>query len=238
LFARKAALIGVFASLHATLYFIPLLWRSCSILLIPLEGIILGPKAGYLSALIGSAIARAIEPGDFWMFGIFAEPIGVLAASLLSEGKWKHVLTIYGVMLAAYFIHPLSWHLPLWTILDILFAPSLIYPAAKSCKKIFEESSKRLFIFLVLISFISTAADSLARIFLFIPMGLSHLFFASIEEIHDVFILGAVRSYAEDIIAIVASPTVGVPLLLALRKIPETKYLLSFREGAAGKKEP
>lgn len=115
------------------------LWRNWAIYLEPLEGVVLGPWVGFLTALIGSVVGRAIKPIDFWMFGIFAEPLGVLAAGFLARGIWKPVLAIYIVMLSAYFIHPLGRQLPLWTILDILFALFLIYPTAKLGRKLFEE---------------------------------------------------------------------------------------------------
>ncbi|MCX8170498.1 MAG: hypothetical protein N3E47_00805, partial [Candidatus Bathyarchaeota archaeon] len=163
--ARTAALVGVFASLHVILYFMSFgLWRNWAIYLEPVEGIILGPWAGFLAALIGSIVARAVKPVDFWMFGIIAEPLGVLAAGFLAKGDWKPVLAIYGVMLSAYFIHPLSWQLPLWAILDILIAPALIYPTAKMGKSLFEGNFKHITTLIILISFTSTVTLSLIHI--------------------------------------------------------------------------
>ena len=108
------SLIGLFAALHVTLYFWSFgLWRNWAIYLEPIEGIVLGPWAGFSAALIGSIAARAVKPVDVWMFGIIAEPLGVLACGFLSKGKWKPVIGIYGVMLAAYFIHPFGRWLPL-----------------------------------------------------------------------------------------------------------------------------
>jgi len=36
-----------------------------------IEGIILGPKVGFIAALIGSSIARMIKPDDFWMLNVY-----------------------------------------------------------------------------------------------------------------------------------------------------------------------
>lgn len=41
------------------------------------------------------------------MFGVVAEPLGVLVAGFLAKGKWKPVAAIYAIMLGAYFIHPM-----------------------------------------------------------------------------------------------------------------------------------
>ncbi len=82
----KVSLTAVFAALHAVLYFISFgLWRNLGIYLESLEGIILGPQAGFTAALIGSVIARVVKPDDFWMFGIIAEPVSVLMAGFWRE---------------------------------------------------------------------------------------------------------------------------------------------------------
>ncbi|MGB9740497.1 MAG: hypothetical protein ACP5IM_06025 [Candidatus Bathyarchaeia archaeon] len=66
-----------------------------------IEGIILGPEAGFAAAFIGSSIARMIKPDELWMFGMIAEPISVLTAGLLAKARWKPALTLYAVMLLA-----------------------------------------------------------------------------------------------------------------------------------------
>lgn len=228
MFARKVAFIGVFASLHVILYLMSFgLWRNWAIYLEPIEGIILGPWAGFLAALIGSVVARAIKPTDFWMFGIFAEPIGVLAAGFLAKGGWKPALAIYGVMLSAYFAHPLGRQLPLWAILDIILALALIYPTAKISRRLREESPKHLTLPLISISFISTVTDALTRVFLLIPVGLFYLFGLTIETVYAIFIAGAIDSYIEDILVVIISFIAGIPLITAVKKIPGFKIPLS-----------
>jgi hypothetical protein len=73
----------------------------------------------------------------------------------------------------------------------------------------------------MLISFVCIAADSLVRIFLLIPCGLYSLFpqfFGSYEMLHAVFVGAAIDSYIEDLIVVLVSFIVGVPLLLAILK--------------------
>jgi len=195
--------------------------------LLPIEGIILGPKLGFAAAFIGSSIARIIKPNPLWMFGVIAEPIGVLVSGLLVKGRWKWVLSIYAIMLGAYFVHPFGRNLPLWTILDIIFAFILIYPTAKMKRYLFGENVKLLPIALILISFVSIVADSLVRVFLLVPAGLHTLFFKDFEELLFVFVLGATGSYVEDLLVVIVSVVVGVPLLVALRKIQTFRYPLT-----------
>ena len=228
LLTKNVSLVGVFAALHVILYFMSFgLWRNWAIYLEPIEGIVLGPWAGFSAALIGSIVARMIKPVDVWMFGIVAEPMGVLACGLLAKRRWKPVIAIYAFMLTAYFVHPFGRWLPLWTILDILLAFALIYPVAKMSKSLFEENVKRLPISLILLSFIGTATDALARVFLLIPAGLYMVFGWPPEGVYFIFVAGAIDSYIEDVLVVGVSILVGTPLLAALRKIPGLKYLLS-----------
>jgi len=219
----EASLTAIFAALHAVLYFISFgLWRNWGIYLESIEGIILGPKIGFLAAFLGSSIARMVKPDAFWMFGIIAEPISVLMAGLLAKAKWKPVLAVYTIMLSAYFIHPFGRALPLWTILDILFALVLIYPAAKLGGNLFKTDVKQLTIALVLISFVCIATDSLVRVFLLVPCGGYSLFpefFGSPELLYAAFVGAAIDSYIEDLIVVFVSFLVGVPLMISLSKL-------------------
>jgi len=228
----QLSLIAVFGALHAVLYFMSFgLWRNWAIYIESIEGIILGPQAGFLAALIGSSIARTVRPDAFWMFGIIAEPVSVLMAGFLAHGKWKPVLATYVIMLSAYFIHPYGRQLPLWTILDILAALIIIYPVAKLGSWLFGTGLRRLAIALVLVSFVCIATDALVRVFLLVPCGLYSLFFENFESFQTVFIAGAASSYIEDIIVAFVAFLAGVPLLVAASK------LHIFQEKNRGKKQ-
>lgn len=218
----QVSLVAVFAALHAVLYFVSFgLWRNWGVYLEAIEGIILGPRIGFLAAFLGSSIARFIKPDPFWMFGIVAEPLSVLAAGLLARAKWKPVLALYAVMLSAYFIHPYGRALPIWTILDVLVALFLIYPTAMLSQKLFKKDAKHLSIALALVSFICIATDSLVRIFLLVPAGLYSLpdFPGTYDLLQAVFVGAAATSYVEDAIAVFISLIVGVPLLTSALRL-------------------
>jgi len=216
----QISLIAVFAALHAVLYFISFgfPWRNWGIYLETLEGIILGPYVGFFSALLGSSIARFAMPDSFWMFGIVAEPLSVLAAGFLAKGKWKPVLVVYVVMIAAYFAHPYGRALPLWTIVDILIAPFLIVPAALLGRRWLKAGAKYMWAPLLLTSFVCIVTDSLVRVFMLVPAGL-HTLFPSYEELEGAFVFSAGYSYIEDVVAPVVSLVAGVPLLTAIAKL-------------------
>jgi len=219
----KIGLISVFAALHAVLYFLSFgVWRNWAIYLEPLEGIILGPEAGVYAALTGSIAGRIIRPPDpaSWIYGVIAEPLGVLACASLARGRWKSVLPVYTVMLVAYFAHSFGRWFPLWTILDSLAAFILIYPVAKIGRWVFMGNVKRLSLSLVLISFVGIATDALVRVFMFVPAGLWLMFTSDSAVAYEIFVSGAIGSYVEDVLVVIVSFIVGIPVLVALRKIP------------------
>jgi hypothetical protein len=225
---QKTALTAVFAALHIILFLPEGPWRSFAIYLIPIEGIVLGPAIGFSAAFLGSLTARLIKPSIWWMFGIVAEPVGVLAAGFLAKGKWKEITAVYGFMLSAYFIHPYGRMLPLWTILDLLIAFILIYPVSKISKELWGNQIKHFPTALLLVAFISTVADSMTRVFLLIPGGLYQFFGLSYEALaYEWFIPGAVGSYIEDLLVTAATFIAGVPLLIGLQKILHLKQPLS-----------
>jgi hypothetical protein len=219
----RISLIAVFGALHCVLYFVSFgLWRNWAIYVESVEGIILGPSAGFLAALVGSSIARTIRPDPFWMFGIVAEPVSVLVAGFLAAGKWKPSVAVYATMLAAYFIHPFGRELPLWTVLDLLAALLIIYPAARLSSSLFGTDLKRLSLSLCLVSFTCSATDALVRVFLLIPCGFYTLFpgiFSTFEEISAIFIAAAVSSYIEDALVVTVSLIAGVPIIIATSKL-------------------
>jgi hypothetical protein len=227
---KTVAFIGVFAAFHATLYLISpqVLWRNWAIYLSPIEGMVLGPWAGFIAALIGSTIGRTLLPSALWMFGIIAEPLSVMTAGLLTRGKWQPVIALYGFMFAAYFISPMGQSLPFWPMLDTIVAVCLVYPAVKLSKNLFNEKVRLLPVSLVIVSFITVATDGLTRVFLFIPAGLySSVLGLSPAATAVAFVGGGIDSFIEDALVVLITLVVGVPILLAVRKVLDLRNPLS-----------
>jgi hypothetical protein len=225
----KVALTAVFAALHTVLYFASFslaLWRNWAIYMEPVEGILLGPWAGFSAALIGSAVGRMISPDPLWMFGIVAEPLSVLMIAFLAKRRWIPVLAAYGTMLVASLVS-FGTHIPLWTILDVLLALVLIYPVARFHRLGVHDDKRFLPISVILISFVGTVTDSLTRIFLFIPVGLYASLGLDFEAALAIFVGSAVASYIEDVIVVLVSFLAIVPLLLAVRRMKEFQYPLT-----------
>jgi predicted membrane protein len=226
--SKKIALLSIFAALHAVLYLLSFeLWRSWSIYLEPIEGVVLGPWVGFASAFVGSMAARAVRSSELWLFGVIAEPLGVMACGFIAKKQWKPLLAIYVFMLGAYFAHPYGRWFPLWTILDVLGALVLIFPVTIMGKRLFEENNRYLPLIFPLVAFIGTVTDSLTRIFLLVPIGLYAVFGWPAVTVYSMFILGAADSYIEDILVIIVSLIIGAPLIAALKKVLALKQPLS-----------
>jgi hypothetical protein len=161
------------------------------------------------------------------MFGVIAEPVGVMACGFIAKKQWKPLMAIYVFMLGAYFLHPFGRWLPVWTILDILLALVIIIPVTKICKNLFQENNRFLPFKVPLVAFIGTVTDALTRVFLLIPIGLYAVFGWSAETVYYMFVLGAADSYVEDILVIVISSIIGTSLIAALKSILEIKQPLS-----------
>jgi len=104
----------------------------------------------------------------------------------------------------------------------------LIYPTAKVGKFVYEKNFLSLTLASALIFFVGTVTDSLARVFLLVPARLYEFFGWSFEVLRDyVFVPGAALSFIEDGLAIIMSILIGVPLIVALRKVPAFEYPLT-----------
>ncbi len=216
--------VAIFAALHTILGLIPGVWRSQIILIEPLEGLVLGPIGGFLSALIGCLLARFIRPRIpvMYLFG-FGEPIGAMVAGFVYKGIMLPVALIYTFMLVAYFLHPLGRVLPAWCLWDIYIAyiVLLTYPFFRD--KIEEKRGFKLLITALL----GLEADVLARVFLLIPVELYQVLGYTESLLVVIWIEGAIRTPIETAIGVFTTLIVGIPLLSILDKIKSLEYPLT-----------
>lgn len=220
----KVALVSVFGALHTILSLIPgpVGFRSWIILIMPLEGIILGPVMGFSAGFIGYFLGWLIRPRPEPMFFGLGEPVGAFCAGLIAQRKWPHALLLYGMMFLGFFSYPLTSILPLWTLWDIYIAFFCIFLFAIISKtmtmKPTTTSTKNLPVLLGFAAFIGTEADILARIFMFIPLNGYQWWGVPTYILPEVFVLGAFQTPFEAIISIVAAIVIGVPLIKVLTK--------------------
>jgi len=225
---RILHLIIIFASLNVvcdSLVGLPQfssgVWYSWIFIIEPITGIILGTYAGFLSTLIGVMIGHFIyfRGVHEFLFTIGA-PIGAMVSGLVFRGRWKPVFTYYTVLLAAYFITPIAWQLPIWgmwnTYLAYLCLAALIALGRDVLKLELNKPSYTL----ALSAFIGLEADILFRIFIFIPCQTYQLFYGfTVEALQLIWLTAAFVTPVQVAMSAFATVILGPPVIRVLRNM-------------------
>lgn len=227
--SRFLALVAVFASINAVFdslmglpEFSSGVWYSWIFIVEPINGIVLGPYAGFLSSLIGVMIGHSIYFRDVYEFLFtLGAPIGAMVSGFLFRGRWKMVLTYYTALLGIYFVTPVAWQLPIWGMWDVYlaYAVLLVVVAMMARKGSWNPGSKGLLYVIALCALIGLEADILFRIFVLIPGQTYRLFYGwDAKTLIPLWVLGAAETPARVAISILVTTTVGPPLIKVIRK--------------------
>lgn len=232
--SQLITLIAVFAALSIvcdSIVGLPQLvsgvWYGWIFLIEPIAGIILGPYAGFLSTLIGVMVGHSIylrgeAPAYEYLFTIGA-PFGAMSSGLIFRRRWKAVFVYYTLLLAAYFLTPVSWELPLWGMWNVYLAFIVLCILAVMITSKWGMRSERpwrkpyVFAFCALIGL---EADILFRIFVLIPCQTYRLLYGfSTEALQGIWTLGALFTPIKVGVAILMSALIGPVLvrILSLR---------------------
>ena len=224
------ALVAVFASINVVFdslmglpEFSSGVWYSWIFIVEPINGIVLGPYAGFLSSLIGVLIGHSIYFRDVYEFLFtFGAPIGAMVAGFLFRGRWKIVLIYYTTLLGIYFITPIAWQLPLWGMWDVYLAYAILLVVAvmMARKGSWNPKSKELLYVIALSALIGLEADILFRIFVFIPGQTYQIFYGlDAKALIPVWVEAAAITPIKVAISILVTTTIGPPLIKVIRKI-------------------
>lgn len=151
--------------------------------MVPLFGFILGPVDGFFSILIGVLVGHSIYFRGIheFLFTIGA-PVGAMIAGMLFRQRSIPII-FFTVLLASYFLTPISWQLPLWGMWDVYLAFIVLLIVT-----IINLNKSRLLIS----TFVGLEADILFRIFLLIPLQTYHLFYGfTPEAMKGIWVAGA-----------------------------------------------
>jgi len=218
------SVVATLAALHIVLSYAPPLvgFRRMSIVMEPLEGIIAGPYLGFLAAAIGWIGGRFIRPDAFWIENLFgiAEAVGALGAGFLISRRWYLTAGIYAVLLAAFLVHPLARHIPLWTLWDTYLGFLAVFAAAFLVRRLqgAKLSPPRLVPAVALVAFVAVELDVMVRVFMLIVGGLYQVYPIPIEALPTIFVLGAIQTPLEAAYSVAVATVVGVPVLIGLEK--------------------
>jgi len=232
--SRFVAFLAVFTALGTVLDVLPVLpgfysgiWDSWLFMLSPLIGVLLGPVMAALSVGLGSLLGHFIYARGLYEFlFMLGAPVGAATAALFYQRRWRPVVLLYTAMLAAYFLTPVTWLLPLIGIWDTLagYGAALIFAflAMKGWIPPPDEERGRL-ILLPLSAFIGLEADVLFRIFLFIPCQTYWLFYTlSPQQLQLLWLSAGIITPMKVAMAAAVTASLGLPLLRLLpRLVPQ-----------------
>jgi hypothetical protein len=201
MFNEKSRFVGkvaVFTALTAVLdaLIIPQLssgvWFGLVYLIVPVTGILLGPRMGFISTLIGVFVGHTISPRGLeeFLFTLGA-PIGALMSSFLHQKRWIPLLGFFTFSLVSYFLTPITQVLPFWGMWDVYIAfllLLLVIGIIHLRSKWWENNWVRY----SLSAFIGLESDVLFRIFLFIPVGTYQSIYGLPDEVlASIWVAGA-----------------------------------------------
>lgn len=221
---HSIALIAVFAALTAVLDALPGLpqlssgvWYGWTFVATPLAGIVLGPWEAFLSVFIGVMISHTVvfvDPYEY--FFTIGAPVGALISSLVFRQKLRPVIPYYIVLLAAYFLTPAAWNLPLWALWDTYTAFIVLIIVVFFKRKLYNMAKG--WLPLAFSALIGLEADILFRIFLFVPLGTYNwLYGFSLDFVRSVWVVSAFITPIQVCIALFTTALAGTILLKATR---------------------
>ncbi len=231
--ASFVSLIAVFAafnivcdSLMGPLLDISGVWYSWIFIAEPLNGIILGPYAGFFSSFIGVMVGHSVyfRGSPEFLFTLGA-PIGAMITGLIFRGKWKIPLIYYLALLGAYFVTPVSWQLPLWGMWDVYLAFGCLLALVvlmKKWKGFWDTKSTgvRLLHIVALCTFIGLEADVLFRIFILVPgQTYQSIYALDVSELHLWWAAGAIETSTKAALSILVNTMVTPSIIKAVRKM-------------------
>ncbi len=227
--SRAVSVQALFAAIVVVLDTVPIIpgfysgvWDSWLFLLSPLVGILLGPFSGAATVALGTALGHLIYFRDpFELLFMAGAPLGAAMAGFVYQRRWRPVLGIYSMMLAAYFVYPVSWTLPLWGIWDVLvgFGVVVLFSLLVRGGLRTGRPLQKRWLMLGLASVVGLESDILLRICILVPGQTYWLFYGLTPEMLSLLWLGAgLVTPIKVVLAVLVSITLGVPTLSILEK--------------------
>jgi len=176
--SSAAARIALFSALNMVFDSIPGIpqfqgvWMSWVFIAEPLTGVFLGPRHGALAVMIGVLLGYFFNPrGPAEFLFMMGAPIGAMITGYVYRRRVVHAAVYMTVLLAAYFLTPTAWELPIWGMWDTYLAFILLmgYSALRSIRSAVKQSQGRPIYRFLFSAFVGLESDVLFRIFLFIP---------------------------------------------------------------------
>jgi hypothetical protein len=243
--SRIVAYLAVFIALVTVFDAIPMLpgfyggiWDSWIFLFAPLIGVLLGPLFGLVTVGLGSLLGHAIYyRHPFELLFMLGAVVGTACSALIFQRRWKPVLLIYTVLLAGYFLYPVSWLLPLVGIWDILLAYALLILFCILISREWWPANRWTAIWFLLLfaAIIGLEADILFRVFLLVPGQTYWLFYGlTPDALYWIWLSAGLITPTKVALGTIFTITIGYSLLRLLPRteIPLTEDFSTFKSAA------
>jgi len=147
-------------------------WMSWVFITEPLTGIVLGPRQGAFAVMIGVLLGHFFNPrGPAEFLFTMGAPVGAMISGYVYRQRLGRAAVYQAALLAAYFLTPVAWELPIWGMWNtylacILLICRTVLVSIRPRTKPFRDRPIFRFLFS---AFVGLESDILFRIFLFIP---------------------------------------------------------------------
>lgn len=234
--SRIVAYLAVFIALVTVFDVIPMLpvfyggiWDSWVFLFAPIIGVLLGPLFGMAAVGFGSFLGHIIyfRADPFELFFMLGAILGTACAALIFQRRWKPVLIIYTLLLAGYFLYPVTWMLPLIGIWDIILAYFLLILFTILITRQWWPSNRWSSVWLLLLfaAIIGLEADILFRVFILVPGQTYWLFYGlTPEALYLMWLTAGIITPTKVALGTLFTVTIGYSLL---RLLPRTEIPLT-----------
>lgn len=188
---RRITLIAIFAAISIALDLIVTpgfssgIWYGWVFIMIPISGIVLGPRDGFIATLISVMAGHSIvfRESVFEFIFTLGAPIGSAVSGLAFRGERSKILVYYTALLAAYFLTPVARLLPIWGMWDVYLA-YIVLLGLSLMERVGKLSLRRNPRFIVIVSsLLGLEADILFRIFMLIPGRGYSIFYGLTPEV-------------------------------------------------------
>ena len=225
--SRRIALIAVFAAITTVLDAIVTpglssgIWYGWVFVMSPINGMILGPRDGFLATLISVLVGHSLVFRDSVYEYVFTlgAPIGALMAGLVFRGEKRWVLTYFTVFLGAFFLSPVGRSLPVWGMWDVYVAFAAFLGITILEGWTGRTLVSRLKMNTVFGALMGLEADILFRIFVLVPLRGYELFYGLTTEV--LVMIWSVQAPLITPIKVGASLLVSTMLVPSILKIVE-----------------
>lgn len=228
--SKLVAYIAIFTALVTVFDAVPIIpglysgiWDSWIFLLSPVIGVLLGPLVSAISMGFGSLLGHFVYYRDpFEFLFMLGAPLGAACAALIYQRRWRPVIVIYSVLLAGYFLTPISWFLPVIGIWDILagFVLLLVF-ILLALRNWWPTSSYRdQWLRLLFCSMIGLEVDILLRVFILVPGQTYWLFYGlTLPQLQLLWLSAGLITPTKVALAAIFTVTIGYSLLQLLPRV-------------------